>query len=179
MLKILQVQYYRYILQVWEKPQLVSCFIKTLATVKVYLLCSLNGINMHCGDSPSKCHPAGWVLAGPRATSSPAQLSPTLSALPVGALMQHWLGPHCGDSLILCPACCLPQAVLLLHGIFCCCCSLRALQTGGKPSLKVSVRMPGFKEKRFKSSPTVETYNRVIIQLPWEVLVGHTVPPMQ
>lgn len=48
-----------------------------------------------------------------------------------------------------------------------------------KPSLKVSVRIPGFKEKRFKSSPNVEMYNKVITQLPSELLGGHTVPFMQ
>lgn len=37
------------------------------------------------------------------------------------------------------------------------------------------MRITSFKEKRFRSSPTVEMHNRDIMQAPWEVLVGHTV----
>lgn len=142
---------------------MVSCFIKALAIVKVYLLCSLNGVNMSCVDSPSNGHSAGWAPAGPRATCSSAQLSPTLSALPTGALLQQWHVPCCGDSLILCPACCLPRGVLFLQAI----------------SEGLSQDAWLHKEKRFKSSPTVGMYNEVITQLPWELLGGHTVPLMQ
>lgn len=49
------------ILQVWERPQLVSCCIRTLATVKVYLLCSPNRISVYCGDSLSTLQ-VGFLL---------------------------------------------------------------------------------------------------------------------
>lgn len=132
---------------------------------------SLNGINTYCGDTPSDTpserdkyrlrwyYPAGWVPAGPRAPRSSPQPSPMWSALPMGASLQRWLSPRRGESRTLCPVCCLPRAVLLRHGIFS---RSRCSSTWGlckywvRHPQKLLVRILGFEEKRFRSSPAVE-----------------------